>query len=230
MLWQTGESWNRCVKPKAAGAWNLDAASRDLKHLTHFVCFSSIVAAAGNAGDSAPQAIQCLKLLAARLSVCMTWLVVLTCHEQGLRSHAIRCACSPRLKLFSVVPPGQGNYGYGNMAASELCRARRALGLPAIAFGAGPISGVGYVADNLDLVSSAGRLSPARLVCCQYRTCLQLASQCCVSASPDRAQRLCRSSPGGSCSSWHTSLWMKSSLCWAPCCASLTATPPATST
>ena len=53
MLRQTGESWNRCVKPKAAGAWNLDAASRGLKHLTHFVCFSSIVAAAGNAGDSA---------------------------------------------------------------------------------------------------------------------------------------------------------------------------------
>ena len=51
MLCQTGESWNRCVKPKAAGAWNLDAASRGLKHLTHFVCFSSIVAAAGNAGD-----------------------------------------------------------------------------------------------------------------------------------------------------------------------------------
>ena len=52
MLRQTGESWNRCVKPKAAGAWNLDAASRGLKHLTHFVCFSSIVAAAGNAGGS----------------------------------------------------------------------------------------------------------------------------------------------------------------------------------
>ena len=71
MLRQTGESWNRCVKPKAAGAWNLDAASRGLKHLTHFVCFSSIVAAAGNAGDAAIQATQCLELLAARLSACV---------------------------------------------------------------------------------------------------------------------------------------------------------------
>ena len=38
-------------------------------------------------------------------------------------------------------------------------RARRALGLPAIAFGAGPISGVGYVADNLDLVRSGRQAS-----------------------------------------------------------------------
>ena len=109
----------------------------------------------------------------------------MTCHEQRISSHVIKRACSPCLKLSPVVLAGQGNYGYGNMAASELCRARRALGLPAIAFGAGPISGVGYVADNLDLVRSAGRLLPARLVCCQHRTCLQLASRCCVSASPD---------------------------------------------
>ena len=111
--------------------------------------------------------------------------MVLTCHEQGISSHVIRRAHSPRLKLFPVVRAGQGNYGYGNMAASELCRARRALGLPAIAFGAGPISGVGYVADNPDLVRSASRLPLARLVCCQYRPCLQLASQCCVPTSPD---------------------------------------------
>ena len=91
----------------------------------------------------------------------------------------------PVPKAFLLLHTGQANYGYGNMAASELCRARRALGLPAVAFGAGPISGVGYVADNLDLVCSAGRLSPARLVCSQYRTCLQLASQCCVSTSHD---------------------------------------------
>ena len=111
--------------------------------------------------------------------------MVLTCHEQGISSHVVTCACSPRLKPFSVVRAGQGNYGYGNMAASELCRARRALGLPAIAFGAGPISGVGYVADNLDLVRSTGRLSPARLVCCLYSTSMQLASTCCVLISPD---------------------------------------------
>ena len=69
MLCQTGESWNRCVKPKAAGAWNLDAASRGLKHLTHFVCFSSIVAAAGNAGNSAVRATRCPELPAAKGSL-----------------------------------------------------------------------------------------------------------------------------------------------------------------
>ena len=40
------------VRPKALGAWNLDAATRDLAALEHFVCFSSIVATLGNAGAS----------------------------------------------------------------------------------------------------------------------------------------------------------------------------------
>ncbi len=48
---QTGEAWNRCVRPKAIGSWNLDAASRGLRHLDHFVFFSSIVATQGNAGE-----------------------------------------------------------------------------------------------------------------------------------------------------------------------------------
>ena len=47
---QTGESWNKVVRPKALGAWNLDAATRGLPALEHFVCFSSIVASLGNAG------------------------------------------------------------------------------------------------------------------------------------------------------------------------------------
>jgi hypothetical protein len=47
---QTGESWNKVVRPKALGAWNLDAATRGLADLEHFVCFSSIVASLGNAG------------------------------------------------------------------------------------------------------------------------------------------------------------------------------------
>ena len=55
---QTGESWNTVVRPKALGAWNLDAATRGLAALEHFVCFSSVVATLGNAG--APQA--CLLL------------------------------------------------------------------------------------------------------------------------------------------------------------------------
>ena len=52
LVWlQTGEAWNRCVRPKAIGSWNLDAASRGLRHLEHFVFFSSIVATQGNAGE-----------------------------------------------------------------------------------------------------------------------------------------------------------------------------------
>ncbi len=51
---QTGESWNKVVRPKALGAWNLDAATRGLADLEHFICFSSIVASLGNAG--APRA------------------------------------------------------------------------------------------------------------------------------------------------------------------------------
>ena len=58
------------------------------------------------------------------------------------------------------------------MAASELCRARRALGLPAVAFGAGPISGVGYVADNIDLVRSYAKcLRRALSVTCTGPQC-----------------------------------------------------------
>ena len=47
---QTGESWNKVVRPKALGAWNLDGATRGLASLEHFICFSSIVATLGNAG------------------------------------------------------------------------------------------------------------------------------------------------------------------------------------
>ena len=52
---QTGESWNKVVRPKALGAWNLDAVTRDLASLEHFVCFSSIVATLGNAGAPCPR-------------------------------------------------------------------------------------------------------------------------------------------------------------------------------
>ena len=48
---QTGEGWNAGVYPKAIGGQNLDAASRALPHLEHFVMFSSIVASAGNEGQ-----------------------------------------------------------------------------------------------------------------------------------------------------------------------------------
>jgi len=47
---QTGEGWNAGVNPKAMGGHNLDAATRQLPELEHFVMFSSIVASAGNEG------------------------------------------------------------------------------------------------------------------------------------------------------------------------------------
>ena len=59
---QDGESWNRAVRPKAAGAWNLHALSLDLPELQHFVMFSSIVSAIGHHGEcrnpSAPSSLQ----------------------------------------------------------------------------------------------------------------------------------------------------------------------------
>jgi len=50
MVLQTGEGWNAGVNPKAMGGRNLDAATRQLPHLEHFVMFSSYVASAGNEG------------------------------------------------------------------------------------------------------------------------------------------------------------------------------------
>ena len=48
---QDGESWNKTIRPKAAGAWNLHALSLGLPELQHFVMFSSIVAAIGHHGE-----------------------------------------------------------------------------------------------------------------------------------------------------------------------------------
>ncbi|KAK9803549.1 hypothetical protein WJX73_007935 [Symbiochloris irregularis] len=49
---QTGESWNKVMHAKAHGAHNLDKASRRLDTLEHFVMWSSIVASAGNEGQT----------------------------------------------------------------------------------------------------------------------------------------------------------------------------------
>ena len=83
---------------------------------------------------------------------------------------------------------GQTSYGFANMCGSELCRARRAAGLPALAVGWGPIANVGVMAEsdkvqatlshNLDKgfccphaspdgrITTAGRPSPAGLPMC----------------------------------------------------------------
>ena len=47
---QTGESWNRCVRPKAIGAWNLHELTKALPNLEQFVLFSSIVCWVGHQG------------------------------------------------------------------------------------------------------------------------------------------------------------------------------------
>ncbi|CAG0902659.1 unnamed protein product [Cyprideis torosa] len=50
---QTPESYKSVFRPKAAGALNLDAASRELNlDLRWFVCFSSVSCGRGNAGQS----------------------------------------------------------------------------------------------------------------------------------------------------------------------------------
>ena len=45
---------------------------------------------------------------------------------------------------------GQANYGFGNLACSQLCRFRRNAGLPGLAVGWGPVGNVGFVVDNSD--------------------------------------------------------------------------------
>ena len=49
---QDGESWNKAVRPKALGAWNLHDLSLSMKELQHFVIFSSIVSSIGHQGES----------------------------------------------------------------------------------------------------------------------------------------------------------------------------------
>ncbi len=49
---QDGESWNKAVRPKAVGGWNLHNLSLKMKDLEHFVIFSSIVSSIGHQGAS----------------------------------------------------------------------------------------------------------------------------------------------------------------------------------
>ena len=49
---QDGESWNKAIRPKAVGAWNLHELSLSMKDLQHFVIFSSIVSSIGHQGES----------------------------------------------------------------------------------------------------------------------------------------------------------------------------------
>ena len=53
---QTGESWNRCVRPKAIGAWNLHELTKALPSVEQFVLFSSVVSWVGHQGALPPPA------------------------------------------------------------------------------------------------------------------------------------------------------------------------------
>ncbi len=53
---QTGESWNRCVRPKATGAWHLHELTKALPEVEQFVLFSSIVSWVGHQGALPPPA------------------------------------------------------------------------------------------------------------------------------------------------------------------------------
>ena len=58
---------------------------------------------------------------------------------------------------------GQANYGFGNLACSQLCRFRRNAGLPGLAVGWGPVGNVGFVVDNSDSLVRRPRM---RLLLC----------------------------------------------------------------
>ena len=121
------------MRPKAIGSWNLDAASRGLRHLDHFVFFSSIVATQGNAGEqSGRQPLLCKPCLA---SFCLQH--AFTMGERDPRSAETALGAAA----------GQTSYGFANMYGSELCRARRAAGLPGLSIGWGPIGNVGVMAE-----------------------------------------------------------------------------------
>ncbi|CAL8464659.1 g4194 [Coccomyxa elongata] len=47
-----GESWNRAIKPKAVGAWNLHELSQPVQSLEHFIVFSSVVSSIGHQGQA----------------------------------------------------------------------------------------------------------------------------------------------------------------------------------
>ena len=67
---QTGESWNRCVRPKAIGAWNLHELTKALPNLEQFVLFSSVVSWVGHQG--------------ARSVTCLSSLWRAPCHALGV--------------------------------------------------------------------------------------------------------------------------------------------------
>jgi len=54
LLPQDGESWNKAIKPKALGAWNLHELSQPIKTMEHFIVFSSVVSSIGHQGAHPP--------------------------------------------------------------------------------------------------------------------------------------------------------------------------------
>ena len=100
---QDGESWNKAIRPKAAGAWNLHALSLDLPELQHFVMFSSIVSAIGHHGNrphpSVSASLQSLCNQHSCLPVKNLQPFVLLCPSLRAAVDAVAASCRPTLPL-----------------------------------------------------------------------------------------------------------------------------------
>jgi hypothetical protein len=57
LCWQDGASWNKAIKPKAQGGWNLHDLSLQIESLEQFVVFSSVVSSIGHQGEAFKHAI-----------------------------------------------------------------------------------------------------------------------------------------------------------------------------
>ena len=84
--------------------------------------------------------------------------------RSALKSPCIRF--SRRCQRRRVSAAGQTSYGFANMCGSELCRARRAAGLPALAVGWGPIANVGVMAESDKVQRAASPLDKGS--CCPH--------------------------------------------------------------
>ena len=68
-------------------------------------------------------------------------------------------------KRWGIPAAGQTSYGFANMCGSELCRARRAAGLPALAVGWGPIANVGVMAESDKVQACCFTIGQGILLC-----------------------------------------------------------------